>query len=234
MVFNTKTEETKLTKIGEEYLERVWKGGKEKSFKLVGIEVDEDLTWKNHIEFVCNKINSALYGLAKTGKNLDSKNKKLMYSGLIHSHLIYGLPVWGFAKAGKLNPLKVKQKKAIRKVFNLKYRDHTHSSFTNARILKLEDLIEHTTLCYLNSSICTNAPDHVRALWQLKESGKEGLRCTDTKLSTVFSHRQWINDLPPNRQARLWNNNKLVTTNKLGQFKEKNKKRVLQRYEEEE
>ena len=49
--------------------------------------------------------------MAKTGRNLDPKNKKL-----IHSHLVYGLPIWKFTKSGKLNALKVKQKKAIRKV----------------------------------------------------------------------------------------------------------------------
>ena len=77
----------------------------------MGIEVDEDLSWINHIQVISRKINSALYGLAKTGRNLDPKNKKLMYSGLVHSHLVYGLPIWGFAKSGKLNALKIKQKR---------------------------------------------------------------------------------------------------------------------------
>ena len=81
------------------------------------------------------KKNSALCGLVKTGMNLDPKNKKLMNSGLVHSYLVYGLPIWGFAKSGKLNALKIKQKKAIRKVFNLEYRDHTNSYLPNSHII---------------------------------------------------------------------------------------------------
>ena len=96
MLFNVKTIETDLVKIGNEYLQRVWKEGKKTSFKLVGLEVDEDLSWSNHIQVISRKINSALYGLAKTGRNLDPKNKKCMYSGLVHSHLVYGLPIWVF------------------------------------------------------------------------------------------------------------------------------------------
>ena len=45
MIFNSKTEETKFVKLGDEYIERVWNKGKEKSFKLVEILVNEKLKW---------------------------------------------------------------------------------------------------------------------------------------------------------------------------------------------
>ena len=124
-----------MDKIGDEYLERIWEKGREKSFKLVGIWVDEGLTWDHHITNVAKKINSAIYGLTKASKSMDTYNRKLLYGGLIHSHLVFGLPFWGFAKKGKLNCLKVKQKGAIRKVHGLKNRDHTHSSFVKSRVL---------------------------------------------------------------------------------------------------
>ena len=49
MIFNSKMEETKLVKLGNEFIERVWTKGKEKSFKLVGTRVDEKLKWDKHI-----------------------------------------------------------------------------------------------------------------------------------------------------------------------------------------
>ena len=154
-------------------MERVWEKGEEKSFKLVGIEIDEDLSWKHHIAKIGKKVNSAIYGLRKTYKHLGTKNKKLLYSGLIHSHLVYGLLIWGFAKAGKLQTLVVKQKKAIQKVFNLKFRDHTHNSFTKGAILKLPDLIKHTTLCYLHSGLAETSPNHVKQLWEYSMANRE-------------------------------------------------------------
>ena len=60
MILNYKTDSTNLVKIGNEYLERVWKSGNETSFKLVGIWVDEDLSWSDHIDKLCRKINSAI------------------------------------------------------------------------------------------------------------------------------------------------------------------------------
>ena len=49
MLFNSKSEETQLVKIGNTYIDRIWSKDKEKSFKLVGIHVDEKLKWDKHI-----------------------------------------------------------------------------------------------------------------------------------------------------------------------------------------
>ena len=65
MILNHKTEETKWDKIGEEYLERIWEKGREKSFKLVGIWVDEGLTWDHHRTNVAEKLTQPYMGLQK-------------------------------------------------------------------------------------------------------------------------------------------------------------------------
>ena len=113
MIFNAKTEETNLITIDNTIIERVWEKGKETLFKLVGIHIDEKLN--QHINKTNNKFASAIYGLTKCAKELSSENKKLLYSGLIHSHITYGLPIWGLATQGRLDKILVKQKKAIRK-----------------------------------------------------------------------------------------------------------------------
>ena len=48
-----------LIHIGDEKLERVWDSGQEKSFKLVGIHIDENLKWEHHIKKIENKIAGA-------------------------------------------------------------------------------------------------------------------------------------------------------------------------------
>jgi len=126
MIFNSKTEETNLVKIDNNPIERVLSKGKEKSFKLVGIHLDQKLNWAKH---------------NKAGKELDCKRRKLLYSGLIHSHLMYGLPIWGHATQGRLNTLLVKQKKAIRQIFRLPYKAHTLPYFVKGNILQLPELI---------------------------------------------------------------------------------------------
>ena len=109
--------ETKLVQINGQYIDRVWGQGDENAFKLVGIMIDEQLKWDHHIAYIAKKIGYANYSLNKARKRLTTKSKKLLYSGLIHSHLVYGAPVWGSAPKCRIDKLLKQQKKAIRNIY---------------------------------------------------------------------------------------------------------------------
>ena len=115
IIFNSNTNSTDLIRIENETLERVWDNGQEKSFKLVGIHIDENLKWQHHIKRIANKIAGATYGLNKVSTELSNDNKKLLYSGLIHSHLVYRLPLWGAATKGRLDTLLQNKRKPLEK-----------------------------------------------------------------------------------------------------------------------
>jgi len=233
MLFNSKSEETQLVKIGNTYIDRVWSKGKEKSFKLVGIHVDEKLKWDKHINYIARKVDWALYGLNRVNKQLSCSNKKLLYSGLIHSHLVYGLPIWGFATQGRLNVLLVKQKKAIRKIYNLQYRQHTLPFFLEASILRLPELIKHTTLCYMHSGLSRHAPLHISNLWKDREQNRFNLRDRGKQLDYPMSQKQWINSLPPIAQAKLWNSNDMDIGIETLTLKNNNKFELIVQYDQE-
>ena len=203
MVFNCRTERTDIIHIEGKFIERVWEKGREKSFKLVGIKIDEGLKWNHHIDHVAKKMNSAIYALKKSSKELSCKNKKLVYSGIIHSHLVYGLPIWGFATQGRLNKLLVKQKMAIRKIFNLQYREHTLYYFTKAEILRLPELIKYMTLSYVKAGLV--GPFHVQKLWTRASSARGAGRYSDKLLYYEATHKQWVHNLAPIAQVKLWN-----------------------------
>ena len=229
MIFNCTTDETELVKINNQYIERVWHKGNEKSFKLVGIHVDEKLTWNSHIDAVAKKMDHANYALRKASKELVPKNKKLLYSGLVHSHLVYGLPIWGFARKGRLNKLLVKQKHSIRKIHNLRYRDHTLPHFLDNRILQLPELVEQTTLSYTMSGISEKSPWNVKRLWEYQEQSRD-LRDRGIKLHYTVTPKQWINNLSPISSAKLWNNSPIDTKCKPLHYKIETKKYYLDKY----
>ena len=54
--------------------------------------------------------------LAKASKTVGVHNKKLLYSRLIHSHIVYSAPIWGNAQKCHLDKLLKQQKKAIRHI----------------------------------------------------------------------------------------------------------------------
>ena len=78
------------------------------SIKYLGIIIDENLTWNEHINKLTSKI-SNLIGIFYRKKNLFSnKNKKNLYFALAHSNIIYCIEIYGKAKSSVLHPLIVK------------------------------------------------------------------------------------------------------------------------------
>ena len=75
MIFNAKTEQDNLITIDNTIIERVWDKGKETSFKLVGIHIDERLKWEHHINKTNNKIASAIYASQNAQKNYRVKTR---------------------------------------------------------------------------------------------------------------------------------------------------------------
>ena len=65
------------------------------STKFLGVQIDNQLTWHNHANHVINKlsINKRLMALGKNLLDRDSLRK--IYFAHIHSHLNYGLSIWG-------------------------------------------------------------------------------------------------------------------------------------------
>ncbi len=55
--------------------------------------------------------------------------RKLLYFAMIHSHIMYCLCIYSCANSTSLNPLRIKQKAAIRVIANADYRAHTAPLF---------------------------------------------------------------------------------------------------------
>jgi hypothetical protein len=237
MVFNQNKkdenkDQDKLVNIRGEYLQRVWRKGKEKAFKLVGVWIDEELKWSEHIIAVKKKVNAAVYNLSQARNNVSIKNKIMLYMGLIQSHLVFGSPFWGNAKKTRLQPLIVAQKRAIRKIYNLKYRDHTHEYFVKSEILKLQELISYSTLTYIHSSIDKFSPQNIVSLWKKRKANQNcTLRDRGKPLHSDNSHKQWILDLPNNAQAKLWNSCPVDVWLDKTPFKNELKRHYLKTYE---
>ena len=63
--------------------------------KFLGIYLDTHLTWKRHIEKISFKISSAIFAINRAKDFLSKQALRCLYFALVHSHLTYGIHVWG-------------------------------------------------------------------------------------------------------------------------------------------
>jgi hypothetical protein len=80
------------------------------SFNFLGLKISENLTWKDHITDVGNKISSTIGVMSRLKNVLPTHILKLIYSSLILPRLHYCNLIWGHTP-GRLETL---QKKALR------------------------------------------------------------------------------------------------------------------------
>jgi hypothetical protein len=108
------------------------------SVKLLGIYLDQKLSWHVHVESVCKRLSRIVY-LLKHLKNYISKDYlKSVYFGLFQSVLTYGLILWG--NSSSINNFLLLQKKAIRILTNSGFRDHCKPLFIQEHVLTVINL----------------------------------------------------------------------------------------------
>ena len=92
---------------------------RENSIKFLGVIIDENLTWKSHIEVVENKISKNIGVLYKASDLLDFKNLKI-YFFFIQVYISYANIAWASTFKTKLQRILKKRKHAARITFHAK------------------------------------------------------------------------------------------------------------------
>mgnify|MGYP007027700656 CR=1 FL=1 len=129
--------------ISEGKLERLSESSTEKCVKIVGITLDEQLTFKYHIEAVKAKVNRANFFIAKSKQLLPVDVRLLIYNTLVKSVLEFGSWIYGNVSDNAMESLVKLQKKVVRNVAGVRGRCHTNPIYTELGILKLPDLIAY-------------------------------------------------------------------------------------------
>ena len=95
------------------------------TMKFLGVLLDDNLSWKEHIKYLVNKIaeNTGLMYRAKPF--LDKESLLALYYSYIHSYLNYANLAWGSTYLTNLKKLRSQQKRAIRIVHNKTKFEHT-------------------------------------------------------------------------------------------------------------
>lgn len=123
------------------------------SVKLLGLELDKTLSWKNHIEVVCRKISRVTFLLRKLRTSVPLNTLRQVYFALFHTHIQYCLHLWGHASNSK-EILKC-QKRAIRIMLHKKINEPCRPLFVQLKILTVYSLFIYTCLINIHANLET-------------------------------------------------------------------------------
>ena len=101
MVFHRARIKTKSSEISirDDKMSRVF------STIFLGIIINDQLKWLEHIQYIKNNVSKSLGILCKVQKYLDQQTLHNLYYTFVYPYLIYGVEIWGNACNVDLEPL---------------------------------------------------------------------------------------------------------------------------------
>ena len=211
-------------KLGEDNLCRVSEESDDKFVRLVGVLLDEELSFKHHIAHIKSKLCSINFVMARSRNVLPPYIRMLIYNALVKSVLEFACILYGSAKKSTLDCLEKIQKKIIRNVKGTRSRAHTNNIFLELGVLKLKDLIEYNQIVLGHGIWHETLPDNIRSNLDKLENIDRGTRASlKLNFKIPFCKKRMFETAPCFSVPTAWNklDTSLKSETRLNAFKTK-------------
>ena len=81
------------------------------SLTFLGVCIDRQITWKDHITYISNKLSKSIAIIYRASHVLDTKALYCLYNAIFKPHINYCIEVWGNTYKNNTNPVFILQKK---------------------------------------------------------------------------------------------------------------------------
>ena len=170
------------------------------SEKLLGVQIDNNLTWREQIKKVKRTVCFKISILRRIRKSLPTDIRKVFYNLYIKPHLEYCCSVWGQCSQHDKNTLIKLQKQAARLILDAPKLTPSHEMFTKLQWLKFDELVHQKQATMVYKSLHNLAPLYLTQMFQL--SKRTGLRSvSNNKLFLPRCHKNSLRYIGP----VIWN-----------------------------
>lgn len=101
------------------------------SFNYLGLVLDRNFNWNNHIEHIIKNITPYIFILRRLRNYLSLEALYTIYSAYINSHISYLNPIWNRAPKVYMSKLETLHKKCIKIIRHLPIRHPTSMLYTS-------------------------------------------------------------------------------------------------------
>ena len=130
--------------------------------KFLGVYIDKDLNWKNHIKYITSKVSKNVALLGRLKHTFPKTILKTLYATLILPYFNYCNLIWGAADKTCIQNLVVLQKKAVRVISKVNYLEHTDPLFKALEILNLVNTYKFNCLIFIYKLVKLNVYPEIK------------------------------------------------------------------------
>ena len=199
--------------------------------KFLGIIIDDKLSWKNHVSYLCKKLQKSMGILRKVKYLLKSSTLLTLYNSLFLPYMMYCCEVWGKAVNVCINKIVVLQKKVIRIVNKCKWDEHTSPIFKRLKLLKFKDIVNLSISVILYKAKHNMLPRNLQDEFIIKNNSCKTRQCG--KFYVKYRRANLKANTPSIYGVSLFNSLPIdiINSASLSQFKKLVKNYFLEKYE---
>jgi hypothetical protein len=181
-------------------------------YKLLGVYLDEYLSFDYHVKFLLSKLSRATYCIRRAADKLSTKSLKLLYTSMFHSHLLYCSIITSCTSQSNLKKISLMQKKIVRIINKAPYRAHTNPLFLSSQIMPFDRIIEYNKLIFMHSVFYEYAPQSIQQLFNKNNMENRFYEFRNIPdFNIPFARIDIVKRLPIYSMAALWNRAGTIT-----------------------
>ena len=177
-----------------------------KHTKFLGLHIDNELSWKYHIEQVASKISRMTGIMAKARHYLSLKTLQTIYDTMVQPYLTYCNIVWTSTYPTRLNSLFMIQKKIVKIMTFKNYSEQSRPLFVALKILNIYELNTYQMSLFMYSYFNGNLPSYFCNYYRLNEKIHSHNTRTSSNIYIDYKRTNYGKFSLKFRGPQIWNN----------------------------
>ena len=132
--------------------------------KLLGIHLDEHVTWTAHIDYLCSSISTKILLLRQLAEYVPTDVQKRFNEGYILPLIDYGSITWGTTSNANIERLSKLQKRAARIILRADFDTPSSLMVRELNLLSIESRLKHNKAVLTYRALNNFTPDYISKL----------------------------------------------------------------------
>ena len=176
------------------------------AIKILGVHIDDQLNWNNHIQAVRKKATNSIRNLHRINQLIPLKHRVLLYNSLVAPHYNYADTVWSGCGITNEKKLQTTQNFAARSILGRKKRSSATEALKDLKFLPLKDKRKVHEAVYVHKALNGKLPLVISEKYNNQLSTQD-LRSTSQLTLNIPIHKTHkYQQGPLYRTIKAWNN----------------------------
>lgn len=140
--------------------------------KILGVQIEENLVWNGHFQYISKKIASSLWLLSQIKSFLSVDDKLLFYNAYIRPHLEYCSVIWGNSTNLNIQKITKLQRRACKLILGSEY-THLEEACNHLKILPFDESVFLNKAKMMYKIAYNMVPSYLIDLFQMRNSSDD-------------------------------------------------------------